>query len=107
MEKYRVQDYKKHLDNDMNLAQKVFNTAYAKQIKNPDKLVNVGYGYKVTKNNLEDVKLLTDFKMNLLETDFSYGLLPKPYVEKEVEILKQLKKSIDKTIKTYYTMGEK
>ena len=107
MEKYRVQDYKKHLIGDMNLAEKVFKTAYSKQIKNPDKLVNVGYGYRITKNNLEDVKHLIDFKMSLLETDFSYGLLPRPYVEREVEVLKQLKKSVETTMKSYYSNGVK
>ena len=107
MEKYKTQDYKKHLKSDMKLTDSIFKNAFSKQVKNPNKLINVGYGYRVTRNILEDVNLLTEFQISLINYDLRYGLVSKPYAEKEIAILNQLKKSIDKTIVELFDKGDK
>lgn len=107
MANYKTQDYRKHLQSDMKLADSIYKNAYAKQIKNPDKLVNVGYGFRVTKNILEDVRLMIDFNIGLIQYDLNYGLVSRPYAEKEISILNQLKKSVDKTITELFGKGDK
>ena len=42
----------------------------------------------------------------MLEFDFKDGLVPKKYVEEQKRILKQLEKSIDKTITEMFGKGE-
>ena len=107
MTNYKTQDYKKHLQSDMRLAESIFKSAYSKQVKNPAKLVNVGYGYKVTKNILEDVGLMIDFNIGLIKYDLNYGLISRPYAEKEISILNQLKNSVEKTITELFGKGDK
>lgn len=101
-----MKEYKKHMQNDSKIAISIFENAYNKQVKNPDKLVNVGYGTRVTRNNLEDAKLLVSHNLLMLEFDFKDGLVPKKYVEEQKRILKQLEKSIDKTILELFGKGE-
>ena len=101
-----MKEYRKHVQNDSKIAISIFENAYYKQAKNPDKLVNVGYGMKVTRNNLEDAKLLVSHNLLMLEFDLKDGLVPKKYVEEQKRILKQLEKSIDKTIIEMFGKGE-
>jgi len=101
-----MKEYRKHIQNDSKIAISIFENAYNKQAKNPDKLVNVAYGVKVTRNNLEDAKLLVSHNLLMLEFDFKDGLVPKKYVEEQKRILKQLEKSIDKTITEMFGKGE-
>ena len=91
----------------MKLADSIFKNAYSKQVKYPTKLVNVGCGYRVTKNILEDVTLIVDFNISLIKYDLNYGLVTRPYAEKEIAILNQLKASIDKTITELFGKGDK
>ena len=101
------QDYKKQIRSDMKLADSIFKNGYSKQAKNPNKLINVGYGFKVTKNLLEDVKLIIDFNVSLITYDLRYGLVTRQYADKECSILLQLKQSVDKTISELFTKGDK
>ena len=79
-----MKEYRKHIQNDSKIAISIFENAYNKQVKNPDKLVNVAYGVKITRNNLEDAKLLVSHNLLMLEFDFKDGLVPKKYVEEQL-----------------------
>lgn len=102
-----MKEYRKHVQNDSKMANVIFESAYLKQAKHPDKLINVGYGVKTTRNNLEDVKFLVEYKMNMLDMDLKDGLVSKKFVEEQKIVLKQLEKSVDKTIIELFGKGEK
>lgn len=101
-----MREYRKHVQNDSKIAISIFENAYSKQSKYPDKLLNISYGTKVTRNNLEDAKLLVSHNLLMLEFDLRDGLISKKYVEEQKRILKQLEKSIDKTIVELFGKGE-
>lgn len=101
-----MQDYTKHIKNDTRLANLIFESAYSKQMKHPDKLINVGYGFRATRNNLEDAKLLISHKKLMLEFDLKDGLISRKFVEEQKKVLNQLEKSMNKTIVELYGKGE-
>ena len=102
-----MKEYTRHVQKDSKMANSIFESAYYKQAKHPDKLINVSYGLRVTRNNLEDVKLLIDYKKLMLDIDLKDGLISKKYVEDSKRIYNQLEKSIDKTISELFGKGEK
>jgi len=104
-----MKQYQKSYKDHSKISIAIFENGVEKQSKNPDKLINVCYGLKVvaTRNNLEDVKLLITNKMLMLDFDLSDGLIAKSYVEKQKTILKQLEKSVDKTINEMFGKGER
>lgn len=101
-----MQDYTKHIKNDTRMANLIFESAFNKQTKHPDKLINVVYGFRTTRNNLEDAKLLISHKKLMLEFDLKDGLVSRKFVEDQKKILNQLEKSINKTITELYGKGE-
>ncbi|MBQ8206399.1 MAG: hypothetical protein IJZ77_02970 [Bacilli bacterium] len=90
-------------DEDRRIAVSVFKTAFYQQAKKPTDLINVGYGYKVNKHNLEDVKILIEHEIKAIGLDFKYGLITREENDNQTNILNQLKKSIDNTISAYYS----
>lgn len=90
-------------DEDRRLALSVFKTSFYQQAKKPTDLINVGYGYKVNKHNLEDVKILIEHEIKAVGLDFKYGLITREENDNQLVILNQLKKSIDNTISSFYS----
>lgn len=94
-ERFRTNDYK--------IATALFRTAFSKQARNMNKEINVAYGWRVTKNNLEDVGLLIDYEIKTLNLDLKYGLVTKKYTDTQLAVLNKLKASLNKTITELYS----
>lgn len=80
------------------IAEEIYNNAEYEQEKTPEYLINVGYGFKRNKHNLEDVKKIAESRKRRYGIWAKYGIISQEECEKRIAVNNQLIKSVDYTI---------
>lgn len=85
------------------IAEQIYNEAEYQQSKNLDCIINVGYGFKRNKHNLQDVKKIAESRIRRCAIFLKYNTITEDEYQHRLEINRQVIKSVDYTIKSLYS----
>lgn len=80
------------------IAQQIFENAKYEQEKYPTLNINVGYGFKRNKHNLNEVKELAKAEIRQQQRYARYGIATNEEANAIIKIMEQLQISCEKTI---------
>ena len=80
------------------IAEQIYNEAEYQQSKNLDCIINVGYGFKRNKHNLQDVKRIAESRKRRYAIFLKYNTITQQEYDEMIETISQLIKSVDYTL---------
>lgn len=80
------------------IAEQIYNEAEYQQSKNLDCMINVGYGFKRNKHNLQDVKRIAESRKRRYAIFLKYNTITQQEYDEMIETISQLIKSVDYTL---------
>ena len=80
------------------IAEQIYNEAEYQQSKNLDCIINVGYGFKRNKHNLQDVKRIAESRKRRYAILLKYNTITQQEYDEMIETINQLIKSVDYTL---------
>ena len=80
------------------IAEQIYSDAEYQQEKNPECIINVGYGFNRNKHNLKAVKELAESRKRRYAMSLKYGVITQEEYDKRIAVNNQLIKSVDYTI---------
>ena len=80
------------------IAEQIYNEAEYQQSKNLDCIINVGYGFKRNKHNLQDVKRIAESRKRRYAIFLKYNTITQQEYDEMIETINQLIKSVDYTL---------
>lgn len=84
------------------IAEQIYNQSVYEQEKTPEYLINVGYGFKRNKHNLQDVKKIAESRIRRYAISLKYNIITQKEYDNLLAINNQLIKSVDYTINFLY-----
>lgn len=80
------------------IAEQIYNEAEYQQSKNLDCIINVGYGFKRNKHNLQDVKRIAESRKRRYAIFLKYNTITQQEYDEIIQTINQLIKSVDYTL---------
>ena len=84
------------------IAEEIYEDAEYQQWDNPECIINVGYGFKRNKNNLQEVKRIAESRKRRYAMSLQYGIITQEEYNKRIAVNNQIIKSVDYTIQNIF-----
>ena len=84
------------------IAEEIYKDAEYQQEKAPEHFINVGYGFKRNKHNLQEVKGIAESRKRRYAISLKYGVITQEEYNKRIAVNNQLIKSVDYTMQNIF-----